>query len=229
MGTYEIAINKCEPKLSFVFEGVCYIFHTLLKCLSLWQQKCEMFKQQKIWNYRAFIWINNYWASTRVSNTWKLGKEISKIEDSQPDKSFVEIQSSFLFVWHQRELVYKSAPWTPGRQCLIYYWVEWFVQFSKALKSIANTAHIKITNTQHWPEKGEAWTFFGKGSGFNTVFFSSNISMYAFANTLHQNKMLLSWPANKTITHHIYEIAKQISSTKTIWKVTWHDIELQWE
>jgi hypothetical protein len=101
----------------------------------------------------------------------------------------------------KEKLVYKSVPWTPGRQCLIcYYWVEWFVQFSKALKSIANTAHIKITNTQHCPEKGEAWTFFGKGSGFNNFFFSSNISMYTFANTLHQNKMLLSRPANKTVT-----------------------------
>jgi hypothetical protein len=27
--------------------------------------------------------------------------------------------------------------------------------------------------------------------------------MYTFANTLHQNKMKLSWPANKTVTHHI--------------------------
>jgi hypothetical protein len=44
--------------------------------------------------------------------------------------------------------------------------------------------------------------------------------MYTFTNTLRQNKMLLSWPANMTVTHHIYEIAKEISTTKTIWKVT---------
>ncbi len=219
MGTYEIAINKCEPKLSYVFEGVVTFFIHVEVSVSL---------ATKIWNVQAtrngtttFIWINNYWASTRVSNTWKLGREFSKIEDSQPDKFCCWNTIQFLICLpSKRELVYKSVPSTPGRQCLVYYWVEWFVQFSKALKSIANTAHIKIANTQHCPEKGEAWTFFGKGSGFNTVFFSSNISMYTFANTLHQNKMLLSWQANKTVTHHIYEIAKEISSTKTIWKVT---------
>lgn len=69
-----------------------------LKCPSLWQQK--------MWNVQAtkngttaFIWINNYWASTRVSNTWKLGRELwVKSRTPQPDKCFVEIQSSFLFV-----------------------------------------------------------------------------------------------------------------------------------
>jgi len=97
LGTYEIAINKCEPKLSYVFEGVVTFFVCFEVSISL---------ATKMWNVQAtkngttaFIWMNNYWASTRVSNTWKLGRELwVKSRTPQPDKCFVEIQSSFLFV-----------------------------------------------------------------------------------------------------------------------------------
>jgi hypothetical protein len=44
---YEIAINKCEPQLSYVFEGVVTFFVCFEVSISLAKKKCEMFKQQK--------------------------------------------------------------------------------------------------------------------------------------------------------------------------------------
>jgi len=80
--------------------------------------------------------------------------------------------------------------WVGGRLLSqVSYRDEYLLQFSKPLKSIANIAHINITSTQPWPEKGDACTFLGKESFDVASLFSSNvISRYTVTNTLHQNK-----------------------------------------
>lgn len=81
----------------------CYIFCVLWSVHLFGKKKCEMFKQQKN-GTTAFIWINNYWASTRVSNTWKLGRELW-VKSRTPNLTNVLLKYnpvSYLFC-HQRE------------------------------------------------------------------------------------------------------------------------------